>query len=296
MKLSHDSKFRLTVGGILTAAILIAVVALPIAWGETSHMRSELAQYWAWRGGAIVNGDGVRADRTYGAFQTLSSSTFDADSVRSLGIDVSSGTVEVKPYDGDRVKVTESGHLARGVKPARAATEGLATVEDGRLSISKFGYDDENATRRVVTVEIPKKLASRIKGIDADVESGDLRVTGVTCESIDFKLASGDIEFSGGVTGTLTVDVGSGDLSMKLDRAPATAMNVTEGSGDIDLSIPKSTGFAAELSMESGDFDSDFISGGVDGETISSLKFDNGDKSASYRFSIDSGDMQLSAH
>ena len=294
MKLSHDSKFRLTVGGILTAIILVAIAGLPIVWGETSYLRSEFVRFVAWQGGTVAS-DG-QSVKTYGAYQKLASAVFDADAVQSLDLDISSGTVEVKVYGGDRVKVTESGHLAKGVKPSRAATEGFATVEDGVLKIARFGYDDENARGRVVTVEIPEKLASRIEGIAASVQSGDLRMTGVTCKAFDLKLTSGDVEFSGGVSDTLTADVGSGDLNMVLDRAPATAMDVTEGSGDIELSIPKSTGFAAELTMDSGDFDSDFISGGIDGESISSLKFDNGDKSASYRFSVDSGDMELSAH
>ena len=42
-----------------------------------------------------------------------------------------------------------------------------------------------------------------------------------------------------------------------------------------------------------GDFESDFLPLGYDGETILNLEFDNGDKSATYRFKVGLGDMSF---
>ena len=55
-------------------------------------------------------------------------------------------------------------------------------------------------------------------------------------------------------------------------------------SGDVEMTVPNSTGFKASLTVGSGDFESDFLPLGYDGETILNLEFDNGDKSATYRF------------
>ena len=68
-------------------------------------------------------------------------------------------------------------------------------------------------------------------------------------------------------------------------------MDVTVGSGDVEMTVPNSTGFKASLTVGSGDFESDFLLLGYDGETVWNHEFDNGDKSATYRFEVGSGDM-----
>ena len=65
------------------------------------------------------------------------------------------------------------------------------------------------------------------------------------------------------------------------------------GSGDVEIAVPNSTGFKASLTVGSGDFESDFLPLGYDGETILNHEFDNGDKSATYRFKVGSGDMSF---
>ena len=70
-------------------------------------------------------------------------------------------------------------------------------------------------------------------------------------------------------------------------------MDVTVGSGDVEMTVPNSTGFKASLTVGSGDFESDFLPLGYDGETVWNHEFDNGDKSATYRFEVRSGDMSF---
>ena len=292
MKFSHTSKVRLGVSAASVAVLVTAMWGLTSAWGHVDvdrGLRNVVT--------SIETDADSPARRGFSSkFTELSNASFDADSVQMLDFDVSSGTVETKVIDDDKVTVSEFAHVKKGLKPARAATEGLATVENGVLKIAKFGYDDERAAGRVVTVGIPRKLAGNLARVNLNVKSGDATIDGVTCEELDLKVTSGDIEFKGGVTETLDAEVGSGDVEMELDQAPASSMNVREGSGDIELSIPKGTGFTAQLTMGSGDFESDFLSNDVDGSDVSNLTFDNGDKSAAYRIEIDSGDMTLGAH
>lgn len=70
-------------------------------------------------------------------------------------------------------------------------------------------------------------------------------------------------------------------------------MDVSVDSGDVEIAVPNSAGFKASLTVGSGDFESDFLPLGYDGETILNLEFDNGDKSATYRFKVGSGDMSF---
>lgn len=225
--------------------------------------------------------------------QQLSSTTFDADEFRYLDFDIAAATVDVKVVDGNKARVIERGRVANGMDASKAATQNIASVEDSTLKVSQFGSDDGKAIDRSVTVELPRRVAEHLKGVNAHVGSGDLQIAGVTCDGFDFFLGAGDVEFAGSVTDTLSAEVGSGDVTFELYQAPAKSMDVSVGSGDVEMTVPNSTGFKASLTLGSGDFESDFLPLGYDGETILNLEFDNGDKSAVYSFEVDSGDMSF---
>ena len=123
--------------------------------------------------------------------------------------------------------------------------------------------------------------------------SGELQIAGVICDGFDLFLGAGDVEFTGSVTDALSAEVGSGDVTFELYQAPAKSMDVSVGSGDVEITVPSSTGFKASLTVGSGDFESGFLPLDYDGETVLNHEFDNGDKSATYRFEVESGDMSF---
>lgn len=295
MKFSHESKVRLGVG--IGAFVLI----IGLVFG-TSRL---LAHSDMVRTTGILSGDLSDFDDMFdeddslnsGNYsarpQQLSSETFDADAFTSLDLDVTSGTVEVKHVSGGPVRVIESGRVATGTVAFDAATQNLAEIKGSTLKIRQFDCDDERAIDRTVTVELPRKVADNMVGITANVGSGDLTVAGIACHDLNLTLDSGDVEFTGTVTDTLNAEVGSGDVTFELYPAPTKSMDVSVGSGDVEMTVPNSTGFKASLTLGSGDFESDFLPLGYDGETILNLEFDNGDKSATYRFEVGSGDMSF---
>lgn len=295
MKLSHESKVRLGVG--IGAFVLIIGLIFGISrilfhfdgpWdlGDIASGLSGMDD--------VVDGDDSLDGGNYSAqSRQLSSETFDADAFTSLDLDVTSGTVEVKRVSDGPVRVIESGHVAKGASASDASTQNLAKIEGSTLKISQFDCDDERAHDRKVTIELPRELADNMTGITANVGLGDLTVADIVCHDLDITLNSGDVEFTGTVTDTLNAKVGSGDMTFELYQAPAKSMDVSVGSGDVEMTVPNSTGFKASLTLGSGDFESDFLPLGYDGETILNLEFDNGDKSATYRFEIGSGDMSF---
>ena len=295
MKLSHESKVRLGVG--IGAFVLIIGLVFGIS-------RTLIHFDGPWDLDDVVSGfsgmdDAVDEDDlldggNYSARpQQLSSTTFDEDAFQSLDLDVTSGTVEVKRVSGGPVRVIESGRVAKGAAATDAATQNLVKIEGSTLKISQFDCDDERAHDRKVTIELPRELADNMMGITANVGLGDLTVADIACHDFDLTLDSGDVEFTGTVTDTLNAEVGSGDVTFELYQAPAKSMDVSVGSGDVEMTVPNSTGFKASLTLGSGDFESDFLPLGYDGETILNLEFDNGDKSATYRFEVGSGDMSF---
>ena len=295
MKLSRESKVRLGVG--VGAFVLI----IGLVFGASRLLaHSDMVRTTGILSGNLsdfddmFDEDDLLNSGNYSARpQRLSSETFDADAFTSLDLDVTSGTVEVKCVSDGPVRVIESGRIAKGVVAYDAATQNLAEVKGSTLKIRQFDCDDERAIDRTVTIELPREVADNMVGITANVGSGDLTVTDVACHDLNLTLDSGDIEFAGTVTDTLNAEVGSGDATFGLYQAPAKSMDVSVGSGDVEITVPNSTGFKASLTVGSGDFESDFLPLGYDGETTLNHEFDNGDKSATYRFKVGSGDMSF---
>ena len=295
MKLSHESKVRLGVG--IGAFVLIIGLVFGISrtlihfdgpW-DLDDVVSDLSGM----DDAFDEDDSLNSGNYSARPQQLSSETFDADAFTSLDLDVTSGTVEVKHVSSGPVRVIESGRVATGTAAFDAATQNLAEIKGSTLKISQFDCDDERALDRKVTIELPRELADNMMGITANVGSGDLTVADIACHDLDVTLDSGDVEFTGTVTDTLNAEVGSGDVTFELYQAPAKSMDASVDSGDVEITVPHSTGFKASLTVGSGDFESDFLPLGYDGETILNLEFDNGDKSATYRFEVGSGDMSF---
>lgn len=294
MKLSHESKVRLGVG--IGAFVLI----IGLVFGASRLLaHSDMVRTTGILSGDLsvfddmFDDDDLLDDGSYSARpQQLSSATFD-DALQSLDLDVASGSVEIKHVSGGPVRVIESGRVAKGTSASDAATQNLAEVKGSTLKIGQFDCDDKRVIDRTVTIELPREVAENMVGITANVGLGDLTVTGIACHDLDVTLDSGDVEFTGIVTDTLNAEVGLGDATFELNQAPAKSMDVSVGTGDVEIAVPNSTGFKASLTLGCGDFESDFLPDSYDGEMVSDLEFDNGDKSATYRFEVGLGDMSF---
>lgn len=285
MKLSHESKVRLGVG--IAAFVLIIGLVFGIS-------RTLIHFDGPWNlGAATFDWPGLDGGNYSAQPQQLSCTTFDKGAFQSLDLDVTSGTVEVKRVSGGPVRVIESGRVAKGTSASDAATWNLAEVKDSTLKIGQFDSDDKYVIDRTVTIELPREVAENMMGITAYVGLGDLTVTDIACHDLDVTLDSGDVEFTGAVTDTLNAEVGLGDATFELNQAPAKSMDVSVDTGDVEITVPSSTGFKASLTLGSGDFESDFVMDAYEGDNVSNLEFDNGDKSAVYHFVVDSGDMSF---
>lgn len=295
MKLSHESKVRLGVG-IGAFVLIIGLVfgtSRLLAHSDMVRTTGILSGHLSDFDDMFDEDDSLNSGSYSARPQHLSSATFDADEFRYLDFDINAASVDVKVVDGNKARVIERGRVAKGMDASKAATQNIASVEDSTLKVSQFGSDDGKAIDRTVTVELPRRVAEHLKGVNAHVGSGDLQIVGVICDGFDLFLGAGDVEFTGSVTDALSAEVGSGDVTFELYQAPAKSMDVSVGSGDVEMMVPNSTGFKASLTLGSGDFESDFLPLGYDGETILNLEFDNGDKSATYRFEVGSGDMSF---
>ena len=248
MKLSHESKVRLGVG-IGAFVLIIGLVfgtSRLLAHSDMVRTTGILSGHLSDFDDMFDEDDSLNSGNYSARPQQLSSTTFDADEFRYLDFDINAASVDVKVVDGNKARVIERGRVAEGMDASKAATQNIASVEDSTLKVSQFGSDDGKAIDRSVTVELPRRVAEHLKGINAHVDSGDLQIAGVICDGFDLFLGAGDVEFSGSVTDALSAEVGSGDVTFELYQAPAKSMDVSVGSGDVEMTVPNSTGFKAD--------------------------------------------------
>ena len=187
MKLSHESKRRLGIGiGAFVLIIgLVFGVSRTLIHFDGPWDLDDVIPGLSGMDDVVDDDDFMNDGGNYSARpQQLSCTTFDADEFRYLDFDIDAATVDVKVIDGNKARVIERGRVANGMDASKAATQNIASVEDSTLKVSQFGSDDGKAIDRSVTVELPRRVAEHLKGVNAHVGSGDLRIAGVTLSLI----------------------------------------------------------------------------------------------------------------
>ena len=194
------------------------------------------------------------------------------------------GTVDIRPYDGDKIVLTETG--------ADSEKEQLRyRLQDGTLTVQycKSGFHWNITTHKSLELLIPQAQAATLLSCEVDTASADVTVQGLTAQSFDLDTASGELRavdctfpsfeaeaasgdcnlenctvgafemdaasgraiLSGSVE-TVEFDSASGDLRISTTTVPRK-IKVSTASGRTELTIPKDAEFTAELDAASGD-------------------------------------------
>lgn len=215
-----------------------------------------------------------------------------SDKITSIAVDWAEGKIDLVVWDGDEVKLEESGHGDDERYMMRSRVDG----DDLEIKFAKSGLRWDSANlKKTLVIYIPKDLALTLHEIDisaaaAEVTvgaeedasevivcdriqlesaSGDLKLMGVKADEVSVSAASASLSFNGkadeisvgGVSGALSicgdveeisVEAVSATVTLKLDRTPSE-INVETVSGNVDISLPDDgDGFVAELNGISG--------------------------------------------
>lgn len=251
--------------------------------------------------------------------------TVDTAGVENLEISWVSGPVEVRAWDGDRVRITEYARapLAEGRRLQLQMTGGTVTVRWAQ-ELVVFGVW---LYSKHLIVELPRALAAglgRIKcanvsgktylsglcaqAVDVSSTSGLVTLGGVTARSLSAKSISGAVRVqdfaaqtaqfittSGAVEAwgsaeELQLKSISGGLRLTLGQCPGKAALATT-SGGIALTLPDEMGFTAKFSSVSGRFSSEFqVEGELGGKQGRAV---HGDGYAKLKLNTISGNMKL---
>lgn len=248
---------------------------------------------------------------------------FDKNEVKSIDINWTSGTVEIKNGNTDKVEISENVSYDKNSDNAMRWS-----LDDGKLKI----YDSKNAfgfhwfsfsmSPKKLTVTLPESIsldefdissasaeftAECINADTLDIEtaSGTIKVDSFEGNKADINTASGTVDFTAVSAEDVDVETVSGECAItgKIEKlnvsGVSSVLNLIVGknnseinaetvSGNVNIKTNcDQSGFTANYSSVSGDFSSDFAGTNKNG------KFVYGSGKADYNISTVSGNIDI---
>ena len=200
---------------------------------------------------------------------TSSTGSVDADPIRKISIEWTSGAITLRHADVDQIVFSET--EAVDAEPMVWLTAGdtlkiSCTKEETFFHIGVVPDKDLliEAPRDWDCVELEIDTASAdvnvenmtIARVDFDGASGDFDFLDCTVDTMEIDTASGDLNFCGSLN-TLDCDGASADCDIRLSNCP-NRIEMDLASGDLNLTLPEDCGFTANLEALSGKLDTDF--------------------------------------
>ncbi|MCI2112233.1 MAG: DUF4097 domain-containing protein [Ruminococcus sp.] len=248
---------------------------------------------------------------------------FDKNEVKSIDINWTSGTVEIKNGNTDKVEISENVSYDKNSDNAMRWS-----LDDGKLKI----YDSKNAfgfhwfsfsmSPKKLTVTLPESIsldefdissasaeftAECINADTLDIEtaSGTIKVDSFEGNKADINTASGTVDFTAVSAEDIDVETVSGECTVtgKIEKlnvsGVSSVLNLIVGKNNSEINAETvsgnvnirtncdQSGFTANYSSVSGDFSSDFAGTNKNG------KFVYGSGKADYNISTVSGNIDI---
>lgn len=230
--------------------------------------------------------------------------TIPAEGLKELTIDWLDGDIIAEPYDGDEILLVESSFSALDENSALTykAENGVLSIiySPGQAGIrfSPAVYDSKD-----LHIYIPENIkldAASLSAADSDLElrnmsletltvevvDGDVSLQGVALAQLNFDSMDGSLSTTASEIAEVYIDTVDGDLSCELLSCPQS-LRFNGISGDIKLYLPADSQFSIKMDSMNGEFESEFKG------SYRNDCYTVGDASASFEFSLLSGDIEL---
>jgi len=215
--------------------------------------------------------------------------TFHTPLPTTLEVSIPSGDIEVETASGEETTLTIDGD-ERLLEDVEVRHDGGRVVVKLRgrkrlgfeLSLGSLVFGNEGlrvqarvpdgAGLRVKTASADTQIAGRLRALDVDSASGDVRVRGEIAEGANVKTVSGDVELER-VDGDLSVHCVSGDIraravagdvdtksvsgDIRLEALTSGDVRFTSVSGDIEIGIAAGSLLDVDAGSTSGDLTSE---------------------------------------
>lgn len=152
-------------------------------------------------------------------------------SIREIDLNWASGSVTVKPYNGDQLILRES----EGNSEAKRLRW---KVENGKLTIHecKSGLFIKESLKKTLELLIPEGLTTLDK-LKCDSTSATLQIENLTVTELDFDTASGDVTLKNCHVEKLDVDAASANLNAESCTLGEVSVDSASGSATLSGSI-----------------------------------------------------------
>ena len=246
--------------------------------------------------------------------------------VRSVEVDWESGKIRIAAYDGDTVRLRETGASANDT--LRWSCENGTLVIHSHRSLFTFSLTAHKDLEILLPSGIYNELKISTSSADIALEgsdltfqtletesaSGNLEITGCTVGSIEFDSASGSCNAVDGSVNSFDMDTASGDATLSGSFGRIEIDSISGGfvlnastapdeisfdstSGDAELTLPADAAFRAELDSVSGKlFANGFENGSYPDGIRTYVSGQNGRSAAEYDFETISGDVKIRAN
>ena len=166
-----------------------------------------------------------------GSFEAAGTYNVSMDNVDSIYIDWVAGDVDVTPYDGNDIRITE--FARRELEDDEILTY---SISGGTLTI-KFDNRDFSLGRTLtkkLEVLVPSTLIENFDKFTVDSVSGSVNVKNANAGAFKIDTTSGSVSVDNVNAGTFKIDTVSG--STRLSNISSTAVEVSSTSGSINMS------------------------------------------------------------
>jgi len=221
----------MTIAKVVTIAcwLIAATVLIGLAiWFLTGTVFGIGSDIWS---GGILSGISIGSwEVLTGSYNVVGTYNVETTGVSSLKIDWISNDVTVKPYDGDKIQITE--FAQRELRD----NEKLHLSTSGKTLTIKFFENGKigRMPRKKLEVLIPHTLSGEIDNLSVDSVSGTLLVEGIDANTINVDTTSGSIQMSNITAQAFGAESTSGAITITYTRSGN--MKVESISGAIRVS------------------------------------------------------------
>lgn len=158
---------------------------------------------------------------------------WEAEGIESMDVDWVSGSVQVRPWNGAGVRVTEKAR-----RPLSEEERMAVTVEDGEMRVrwcrrrafQAFGWVRANYGKQLL-IEVPED--SGLENLWVKTASAGVRVSGLQAKELKVKTGAGEIRANAVVGETAELSSGSGSISAR-DLRPTDRLSLSTASGELE--------------------------------------------------------------
>ncbi len=178
------------------------------------------------------------------------------DGIENLEIDWISGEVDVIPYEGNVILVTEYHSKDIDDEDKASVNKSGNTLNINFLTGKRIFGNMSFNLRKSLKVQIPHELATNMVEIRIDGVSSEISLLDIDAKDLKLDSVSGKIVARGNFM-DIDVDTVSGKVQLDIG-SQFEKCDIETVSGDAVLAIPEDTGFTVEQDKVSGSFESEF--------------------------------------